>query len=183
MASLVHSRFQLHVILYGMGMVMGGDDKPIGYWLKHLHNLIDAQFDATLTDLGLGRRHWQILNLLSGAAQTRAQVEQALAPFWQDPAPVLDAILAGHEGLVTRGWVAYGAADAAGDMLALTEQGRTAYGGVAARVGETRGRLVRGLTAQQYAETVRILSVMAGNLETALAERAAGPAQPDPVGG
>lgn len=165
---------------------MGGTDRPIGYWLKHLHNLIEAQFDATLTDLGLGRRHWQILNLLSGAAQTRAQIEQALAPFWQAPAPALDAILDGREGLVTRGWVAYkahGAAGAAGDALALTEQGRTAYSGVAARVGETRGRLVRGLTAEQYAETVRILSVMAGNLETALAEREASLGQPDPVAG
>jgi len=154
-----------------MGMVMGGTDKPIGYWLKHLHNLIEAQFDATLTDLGVGRRHWQILNLLSSAVQTRAQIEQALAPFWQDPAPHLDAILDGPDGLVTLGWVAY---DAAGDALTLTEQGRTGYGKIAARVRETRGRLLPGLTAEQYAETVRILSVMAANIETALAERAAG---------
>jgi hypothetical protein len=161
-----------------MGMVVGTTDKPIGYWLRHLHNLIEAQFDATLTDLGLGRRHWQILNLLSSAAQTRAQIEQALAPFWRDPTPQLDAILDGPEGLITRGWVAYGAA---GDALALTGQGHTAYGRAAARVGETRGRLLLGLTAEQYAETVRILSVMAGNIETASAERAAGLGQPDPA--
>jgi hypothetical protein len=150
---------------------MGGTDKPIGYWLKHLHNLIEAQFDATLTDLGVGRRHWQILNLLSSAPQTRAQIGQALKPFWQDPASQLDAILDDAEGLVTRGWAAY---DAAGDALTLTEQGRTAHGRIAGRVRETRGRLLLGLTAEQYAETVRLLSIMAGNIETALAERAAG---------
>ena len=134
--------------------------KPIGYWLMHLHNLIETQFDATLIDLGLGRRHWQILNLLCGAAQTRAQIERALAPFWQDAAAELDASL---DDLVSRGWVGQG------DALALTEQGRAAHARVAARVAETRGRLLQGLTAEQYADTVRILSAMAGNLETALA--------------
>jgi hypothetical protein len=151
-------------------MIVDATDKPIGYWLKHLHNLIEAQFDATLADLGLGRRHWQVLNLLSGVAQTRAQIEQGLAPFWQDAAPGLDVILDGADGLVARGWVTY---DAAGDALVLTEQGRTAHVSIAGRVGETRGTLLQGLTTQQYAETVRILSVMAGNIESALAKRAA----------
>jgi hypothetical protein len=37
--------------------------------------------------------------------------------------------------------------------------------------------LLRGLTREQYAETVRILSVMAGNLEAALAGRSRHPKQ------
>lgn len=68
----------------------------------------------------------------------------------------------GPDGLVARGWVRYD-----GDTLALTEPGRTAHYTAAERVGETRRLLVRGITAEQYAETVRILSVMAGNLEAA----------------
>ncbi|RZU73643.1 hypothetical protein EV384_2060 [Micromonospora kangleipakensis] len=148
---------------------MSGTDKPIGYWLKHLHNLIEEQFDATLGDLGLDRRQWQILNLLSRGARSRGEVEQALAPFWPDGVPELDAALNGADGLVTRGWVGYDA-----DALTLTEQGRAAHRTAADRVGETRRLLLRGLTPEQYAETVRILSVMAGNLEAALAGRAAG---------
>jgi hypothetical protein len=153
-------------------------DKPIGYWLKHLHNLIEAQFDATLSDLHLGRRHWQVLNLLAGATYPRTQIEQALAPFWQNTALELDAVLDGQDGLITLGWVdaaAGRAADgsaAAENALALTEKGRTAYTTVSARVAETRGRLLRGLTLEQYVETVRVLSVMAENVESALADTA-----------
>ena len=148
---------------------MSGTDKPIGYWLKHLHNLIEEQFDATLGDLGLDRRQWQILNLLSGATCSRGEIEQALAPFWPGDVSPLDAALDGPDGLVTRGWVGYD-----GDALTLTEHGRAAHGTAAERVGETRRLLLRGLTPEHYAETVRILSVMAGNLEAALAGRAAG---------
>jgi hypothetical protein len=147
-------------------------EKPIGYWLKHLHNLIDEQFDATLGDLSIDRRRWQILNLLSGATPRRGEIEQALAPFWPDGVPELDAALDGPDGLVMRGWVGYDA-----DALTLTEQGRAAYGTAAERVGETRRLLLRGLTREQYAETVRILSVMAGNLEASLVGRAAGSKQ------
>ncbi|MFU8851531.1 MarR family winged helix-turn-helix transcriptional regulator [Micromonospora sp. SL1-18] len=147
---------------------MSSTDKPIGYWLKHLHNLIDEQFDATLGDLGLDRRQWQILNVLSRAARSRDEIEQALAPFWPDGVPQLGAILDGADGLVTRGWVGYD-----GDTITLTEQGRAAHRTAAERVGETRQLLLRGLTPEQYAETVRILSVMAGNIEAALASRTA----------
>ncbi|MFG3685521.1 MarR family winged helix-turn-helix transcriptional regulator [Micromonospora sp. NPDC047740] len=146
---------------------MSGTDKPIGYWLKHLHNLIEKQFDATLGDLGLDRRQWQILNALSSAARSRSEIEQALAPFWPDGVPHFGAILDGPDGLVTRGWVADD-----GDALNLTEQGRAAHRRAAERVGETRRLLLHGLSPEQYAETVRILSVMADNVETALASRA-----------
>ncbi|SCE69663.1 hypothetical protein [Micromonospora mirobrigensis] len=69
---------------------MSGTERPIGYWLKHLHNLIDQRFDATAAE----------------------------------------------------------------------------------RVGETRRLLMRGLTPEEYAETVRILAVMAGHLEAASEVRA-----------
>lgn len=140
---------------------MDADTRPIGYWLKHLHNLIEAQFDAMMSDLGLGRRHWQTLNLLSGTAHTRTQIELALAPFWPDRVPDLDALLDGPDGLTTRGWVG----EVPDNALALTEQGRIAYATIAARVGQTRGQLLQGLTPEQYVETVRILAVMAANIE------------------
>ncbi|MEV0808170.1 hypothetical protein [Micromonospora sp. NPDC050200] len=142
---------------------MSGTDKPIGYWLKHLHNLIEEQFDATLGDLGLDRRQWQILNVLSSAPRSRSEIEQALAPFWPDGVPALGAALNGPDGLVRRGWVGHD-----GEALTLMEAGRSAHRTVAERVGETRRLLLRGLSPEQYVETVRILSVMAGNLESTL---------------
>jgi hypothetical protein len=166
---------QPHVVSTGTGMVVAATDRPIGYWLKHLHNLIDAQFDATLSDLGLSRRHWQVLNLLSTAARTPDQLEQELAPFGTDQAPPVGSVLGGPDGLVTRGWAGY---EADGQTVNLTESGRAAHGRAAARVGETRRRLMDGLTPEQYAETVRVLSVMAGNIEAALADRAAGHGHP-----
>ncbi|MET8244228.1 hypothetical protein ABZV31_07220 [Streptomyces sp. NPDC005202] len=38
--------------------------------------------------------------------------------------------------------------------------------------------MLRGLTTEQYTETVRVLSVMAGNLEADLAGRAGGDGAP-----
>ncbi|MFC0005604.1 MarR family winged helix-turn-helix transcriptional regulator [Micromonospora siamensis] len=140
---------------------MGATDKPIGYWLKHLHNLLDEQFDVTLGQLDLDRRQWQLLNLLAGGTRSRGELEQALAPFWTDGVPQLDAAV---DGLVARGWLA-----GEGDALTLTAEGRAGHRTAAERVGETRRLLTRGLTPEEYAATVRVLSVMAGNLEAASA--------------
>ncbi|HLL65866.1 MAG TPA: hypothetical protein VK453_08955 [Micromonosporaceae bacterium] len=136
-------------------------DRPIGYWLKHLHDLIDAQFDAMLADLGVGRRHWQVLQTLSGGAHTRHEIEQALAPFWSDGGPGMDELLTGPQGLITRGEVVEGPDGG----LRLSDLGRGTHAGVVGRVGQTRDRLLTGLTPEQYVETVRVLSVMAANLE------------------
>ncbi|WP_225102467.1 MarR family winged helix-turn-helix transcriptional regulator [Streptomyces sp. CoH27] len=137
--------------------------KPIGYWLKHLHNLLETQFETTLTDLGLGRRHWQVLNTLSRGKRTPHELREALAPFWAEGALDLGEVL---DNLTERGW-----SRTEGDALALTEAGRTAHAKAAARIDETRATVLDGLTAEQYAETVRILSVMTRNVETALAAR------------
>jgi hypothetical protein len=135
--------------------------KPIGYWLRHLHNLIEAQFDATLDTAGIGRRHWQVLSLLARGPHTPAGIAAALAPFLADGETDLGAVLT---ELSARDWTAPD-----GDALALTAAGYAAHTAVAVRVEESRGILLNGLTGDQYTETVRVLSVMAGNAEAALA--------------
>ncbi len=139
--------------------------KPIGYWLKHLHNLLEKQFDATLANLGLGRRHWQILNTLSRREATRDELAAALAPFWTEGEPDLDGVLQ-----ELTGWIRTGA-PLAGDTLALSDDGRAAHEHMAARIDATRATVLKGLTPDQYTETVRILSVMAGNVESELNDR------------
>lgn len=144
--------------------------KPIGYWLKHLDNLLERQFDVVLADVGLSRRDWQVLNTLSRSPEAeaaRGEVADALAPFWTDGEPDLDEVVA---RLAARGWVRSGT----GDVIALTGEGRAAHADVAARIRAVRAAVTEGLTREQYEETVRVLSVMASNVEAALASHATG---------
>lgn len=130
--------------------------KPIGYWLKHLHNLLETQFAVVLDDLGLARRHWQVLNTLNPGPQRREELRRALAPFWTDGEPGLDELL---DEAVGHGW-----AEVADDVVRLTDHGRGTHATAAARIAQARGIVMGGLTPQQYAETVRVLSVMADNV-------------------
>jgi hypothetical protein len=143
------------------GYVVDAATKPIGYWLKHLHNLIEAQFLAILDTARIGRRHWQVLNLLARGPHTAAAIAAALAPFLADGETDLGAVLT---GLSARRWTVPD-----GDALALTAAGHTAHTAVAVKVEESRGILLNGLTGEQYTETVRVLCVMAENVEAALA--------------
>ena len=134
-------------------------DKPIGYWLKHLDNLIEAQFDATLAAFDVNRRQWQVLNSLSGGPLTRTAVEQALAPFWGETATLAE-VLDGPNGLLAQGWVQQ-TSETAPDELMLTNEGFASHAAVADHVKAARGAIMNGLTAEQYAETVRNLAAMA----------------------
>jgi hypothetical protein len=137
--------------------------KPLGYWLQHLHNLLEEQFAVVLSDLGVDRRQWQLLNTLSRGHRTRGDLADALAPFWTGGEPSPLGVLA---DLTARGWVAE-----SDGMVALTQQGVAAHAELAQRVDQTRRVVADGLTAEQYHETVRILTVMASNLEADLASR------------
>lgn len=139
------------------------ENRPIGYWLKHLHNLLEGQFEATLGDLQLGRREWQVLHALADGPRTAGALREALAPFAGAEGPEVDSALA---GLRARGWLRAEEPD-----IGLTEAGQTGHDLAAARVGETRKALLNGLTGEQYAETVRVLSVMAANVEAQLVAR------------
>lgn len=139
--------------------------RPLGYWLKHLDNLLDQHFEATLADLGVSRREWQVLNTLAdGGPVGRAGLSDALAPFWTEGGPTLDEVLG---RLTAREWIPAGP----DERLALTDEGRAAHAEARARVRTTRATLLTGLTGEQYTQTVRVLSVMAGNVEAALAAR------------
>jgi len=137
--------------------------KPIGYWLKHLHGLLEQQLEVTLVEFGVGRRHWQVLHTLSRGATDRDALGVALAPFWTEGEPDLGRVLAGLTG---RGWTT-----SAGTALALSDEGRAAHAEIEVHVNETRAMVLKGLTPEQYAETVRVLSAMAHNVEADLAAR------------
>ncbi|GAA4208499.1 MarR family winged helix-turn-helix transcriptional regulator [Actinocatenispora rupis] len=143
-----------------MERVMDTPERPIGYWLRHLDTLIERRFAATLGDIGLVRRDWQVLNTVARQPRDRAGVAAALAPFWTDDERDADGVLS---DLAARGWLDLG------DPVTLTATGRTAYDGVAERIGRDRETLTAGLAPGEYAEVVRVLAVMAGNAERSLA--------------
>lgn len=144
---------------------MSAPARPLGYWLKHLDNLLERHVETTLAGLGVSRREWQVLNALAdGGRVRRAGLVDALAPFWTEDGPTLDEVLG---RLTAREWLL----PASDEGLALTEAGRAAHTEVRVRVETTRATVLTGLTGEQYTETVRVLSVMAGNVEAALAAR------------
>ncbi|WP_432588955.1 MarR family transcriptional regulator [Streptomyces sp. HD1123-B1] len=140
------------------------EPKPIGYWLKHLDALIDADFEHALAGSGLTRRHWQVLNSLTAAPCRTDELSAALLPFWGEGAITLDEVLVSLRG---RGWVGRVEGEGEGGRWALTPLGAEGRAEAAGRVGATRRRLMDGVTAEQYHETVRVLSRMAANLEAA----------------
>lgn len=140
-------------------MVINSDsDRPIGYWLKKLDRLIDAQFELQLSTARLSRRQWQLLNLLENNPRSVPELEAELEPFLQGAAAELSDALA---GLVTRGW-----AESTDNVVNLTETGQAQFEIAKATAAELRQTLMRGISPEEYRTTIDVLARMAANLET-----------------
>lgn len=132
--------------------------RPIGYWLKRVHELIEASFDQLLEEAGVGRRHWQVLNSLAADGPLElAELEAALKPFLSAEEPSLAPVL---DDLVQREWVT------SNDAFALTAEGTSAHAQLLERVTENRQRLTAGISPAEYQSVVDLLAKMAGNLES-----------------
>ena len=130
--------------------------RPIGFWLKLLDQLINVQFDDILEEHGVTRRQWQAMNLLSGGPASRDELADALAPFLDGTEPdTLDEQLA---ELVDSGWVSSGAA------YRLTDHGVTSLARLGEVVDRTRQVVAEGISATEYAQTLDVLERMARNL-------------------
>ncbi|MEU6720940.1 MarR family transcriptional regulator [Nonomuraea sp. NPDC046802] len=113
-------------------------DKPIGYWLKHLDNLLESSMDQALQTTS--RREWQVLN--------------AAAQGSTDPMP-FDGVREAVERLAAKGWLADGL---------LTDTGRAAHARIAEQVGRFRRQAIEGVSPQEYQAAVDVLRRMAANL-------------------
>jgi DNA-binding MarR family transcriptional regulator len=138
-------------------MINTGSEKPIGYWLKKLDNLIDAQFERRLSDAGLSRRQWQLLNLLEDGPRSVPDLQVELEPFLHGDASELNDALS---GLVTRSW-----AESTDNIANLTKTGQAQFGVVKAKVAELRQGLMAGISPEEYEATLDVLARMAANLE------------------
>jgi hypothetical protein len=128
--------------------------KPIGYWLKTLDRLIDENFDRALADQGVQRRHWQILNIIQASPATTAEIAAALDPFWTQGAITLGEVLA---DMTRRDWIT------GHEPRQLTAGGQAALDAIRERTS-LREKVMAGLTAEQYTQTVAVLEQMAANL-------------------
>jgi len=135
-------------------------ERPIGYWLKHLDRLIEQASERALAEEHLTRRHWQIMNVLRKSPLGPAALADALRPFWGPGAITLD--LATSE-LAGRGWLTR---DGAG-QYALGPAGEAAHAAVQEKIYGIRAQFLMGLTEDDYLHTVLMLQRMAANLERA----------------
>lgn len=129
-------------------------DRPIGYWVKNLDRLLERSLDQTLASRGIGRRHWQTLNLLAEAPRTLAEAAADLAPFLEPGE--MSGVLSDLERL---DW-------AAGSPYSLTAAGSAALESLRVEVSRVRGRATDGLSEDDYRTTVATLRRMAENLSS-----------------
>jgi DNA-binding MarR family transcriptional regulator len=139
-------------------MINTAADRPIGYWLKKLDGLIDAEFERQLSEASLSRRQWQLLNLIGDGPRSVPELQAELEPFLQND---LDDLSDALSGLTTRGW-----ADSVDNIISLTETGQAHLELLKAKVANVREALSGGISAEEYQATIDVLSRMAANLES-----------------
>jgi hypothetical protein len=132
------------------------DDKPIGWWVKHLDGILEDALNQALAGEDTDRRQWQLLNVAAAGGPA-----DALAPFVAGPTEV-DAEV---RELVSRGWLRVD-----GDRLALTAEGAAARDRLAVTVRMQRTRAMDGIASAEYAATIDVLRRMAANLAPVVAE-------------
>lgn len=137
-------------------MIDTGSERHIGYLLKKLDRLIDAQFERQFGEAGLSRRQWQLLNLLDDGPRSVPELQTELELFLQEaPDELSDALSA----LVTRGW-----ADSQDNIVSLTATGEAQFQLLKAKVAELREASTAGISPEEYQTTLDVLSRMAANL-------------------
>jgi hypothetical protein len=133
------------------------DQRPIGYWLRLVDNLVDEQFAGTLDEHGVTRMQWQLLNVLTRSPATVEQLDAAVAPFLA--ADGATASLDHLTELIESAWV-----DATPTGYEITERGQGALERLTAVVATQRTQMSDGLTEADYLTTIATLRQMAVNL-------------------
>jgi DNA-binding IclR family transcriptional regulator len=128
--------------------IFGAFMKPLGWWLRHVHELLESSMARVLDAESLTRRHWQVLNTIAVGARTPEEVDAALAPFGATAHQLAD--------LRARGWVT--------ENGELTETGREAHARVEDRVKAFRVAVTDGISDDDYRTTIRTLERCAANL-------------------
>jgi len=129
--------------------------KPLGWWLRHVHELLESSMTQALEAESLTRRHWQVLNTIALGARTSADVDTTMSPFVAEDGPMAPKI----SDLRERGWVTEG------DDFTLTGEGRAAHARVEERVQAFRASVTHDISDDDYVTTTKTLERCAANLE------------------
>jgi DNA-binding MarR family transcriptional regulator len=128
---------------------------PIGYWLKHVDQVITGRSNEALADQGFTRFRWQALNMIYEAGTiTRDEIFNVLQTFLD--AHQLDEIL---DGFIREGWLV-----ADGSALSLTEAGKSKRADLFKRQGEVRKRALQGISDEEYMAVLEVLQRIVNNL-------------------
>ena len=136
---------------------MEAAQRPIGFWLKLVDNLIDESFASTLDEHGVTRRQWQLLNVLSRGPADIEALDAAVAPFLSSDDG--ESSVEHLDELLDSGWVFI-----EHDRYSITERGAESFERLSAVVAGIRETISAGLSDEQYATTVASLETMARNL-------------------
>lgn len=131
-------------------------DKPIGYWVKRLDELIENTVDHILEPIGLHRRHWQVLNLVGAGEHRPMDVAAELAPFLES-ADQAEIVL---NELTDTGWLQH-----TDDAFDFTDSGRSRFVTAHRAVTTARTTVSEGFSRRDYETTVATLHIMCQNLE------------------
>lgn len=131
--------------------------RPIGFWLRLVDDLINEQFDSTLEEHGVTRRQWQLLNVLRDGAASRPELDQAVAPFLDSGSQ--ETSTEHLEELLESEWVVID-----GESYQLTELGNTSFVRLSEVVTRSREQVTQGVAPKEYDKTLEVLEKMARNL-------------------
>ena len=137
---------------------MATDERPIGFWLKLVDQLVDDQFGTSFEEHGVTRRQWQMMNLLTDGPATEKQLTDALKPFF----PTVEGSITSVElieELHESGWVSL-----TDGQYQLTDLGRRSLENLRSAVERIREQLTENVSAEEYATLVSVLQRMATNL-------------------
>jgi hypothetical protein len=142
-----------------------GIPRPLGYWVKHIHNRLEENLAAQLREFGLDRRSWQVLNIVAHGPVDQTGIDRALAPFLGQDEPTAApyvAALADRDVMLT---------DNAG-RYALTVTGAALHAQAADRIHAGRLATTRGMTPAEYGQLLDLLRRVAENVDSVAALRA-----------
>ncbi|MCR5886834.1 hypothetical protein LRS06_03410 [Hymenobacter sp. J193] len=130
-------------------------NQPIGYWLKKLDELLTRRIQEAQYQAGLTRLGWQLLQTVSQTSLAPFEaLAAALAPFASPPE--IQQLL---EEFRAKGWLQKAQAS-----YALTAAGQQLYQQCLEAQQRVRERVMRGISAEEYALTLAVLQRMAQNL-------------------
>ncbi|MGW9402900.1 MarR family winged helix-turn-helix transcriptional regulator [Arthrobacter sp. NPDC055585] len=136
---------------------MATEERPIGFWLKLVDQLVDEQFGASFEEHGLTRRQWQMMNLLTNGPATGPELSDQLRPFFPPVETGSSAELI--DELVDSGWVAVREGE-----YSLTDLGSRSLENLRGAVERIREQLTEEVSEEEYTALVSVLKRMAGNL-------------------